>query len=112
MVHVSSKFETLNWKPINFLLEIKFPFIKTNAAQMASSYIGQTIWRESPETLQRAKNLETLKQKLKEHYLKELKNSISLFFTLRPLFLLKITACKNFPPLIYTDFVHRYFSHF
>ena len=112
MVHVSSKFETLNWKPINFLLEIKFPFIKTNAAQMASSYIGQTIWRENPETLQRAKNLETLKQKLKEHYLKELKNYISLFFTLRPLFLSKITVCKIFFPLIYTDFVHTYFSHF
>ena len=56
-------------------LKLKCPFRKTNAGQMALSYIGPTIWSKIPDTLKRTKNLNTFKHNLKEHYLKELKNS-------------------------------------
>ena len=58
-------------------LKLKCPFHKTNASQMALSYIGPTIWSKTPDTLKRTKNLNTFKHNLKEHYLKELKNSNS-----------------------------------
>ena len=58
-------------------LKLKCPFRKTNAGQMALSYIGPTIWSKIPDTLKRTKNLNTFKHNLKEHYLKELKNSHS-----------------------------------
>ena len=54
-------------------LKLKFPFRKTNAL----SYIGPAIWRKTPDTLKQIKNLNTFKHNLKEHYLKELKNSNS-----------------------------------
>ena len=56
-------------------LNLKCPFRKTNAGQMALSHIGPTIWSKTPDTLKRTKNLNTFKHNLKEHYLKELKNS-------------------------------------
>ena len=56
-------------------LKLKCPFRKTNAVQMALPYIGPTIWSKTPDTLKRTKNLNTFKHNLKEHYLKELKNS-------------------------------------
>ena len=56
-------------------LKLKCLFRKTNAVQMALSYIGPIIWSKTPDTLKRTKNLYTFKQNLKEHYLKELKNS-------------------------------------
>ena len=56
-------------------LKLKCLFRKTNAVQMALSYIGPTIWSKTPDTLKRTKNLYTFKHNLKEHYLKELKNS-------------------------------------
>ena len=55
------------------LLKLKFPFRKTNAL----SYICPAIWRKTPDTVKRIKNLNTFKHNLKEHYLKELKNSNS-----------------------------------
>ena len=58
-------------------LKLKCPFRKTNAGQMALSYIGPTIWSKIPDTLKRTKNLNTFKHNLKEHYLKELKNYYS-----------------------------------
>ena len=58
-------------------LKLKCPFRKTNAGQMALSYVGPTIWSKTPDTLKRTKNLNTFKHNLKEHYLKELKNSNS-----------------------------------
>ena len=54
--------------------KLKCPFRKTNAGQMALSYIGPTIWSKTLDTLKRTKNLNTLKD-LKEHYLIEIKNS-------------------------------------
>ena len=51
------------------------PLPQTNAGQMVLSYIGPTIWSKTPDTLKRTKNLNTFKHNLKEHYLKELKNS-------------------------------------
>ena len=56
-------------------LKLKWPFHKTNVGQTALSYIGPTIWSKTPDTLKRTKNLNTFKHNLKEHYLKELKNS-------------------------------------
>ena len=58
-------------------LKLKWPFRKTNADQMALSYIGPTVWSKTPDTLKRTKNLNTFKHNLKEYYLKELKNSNS-----------------------------------
>ena len=58
-------------------LKLKCPFRKTNAGTMVLSYIGPTIWSKTPDTLKRTKNLHTFKHNLKEHYLKELKNSNS-----------------------------------
>ena len=73
-------------------LKLKWPFRKTNAGQMALSYIGPIIWSKTPDTLKRTKNLKTFKHDLKEHYLKELKN-----FNSRQLFILKTEVC-NVPP--------------
>ena len=58
-------------------LKLKCPFCKTNAGQLALSYIGPTIWSKTPDTLKWTKTLNTFKHNLKEHYLKELKNSNS-----------------------------------
>ena len=73
-------------------LKLKYLFRKTNAGQRALSYIGPTIWNKIPDTLKRTKNLNTFKHNLKEHYLKELKNSNS-----RSLFILRAEVC-NIPP--------------
>ena len=62
---------------MEILVTWKCPFRKTNAGQMALSYIGPTIWSKTPDTLKQTKNLNTCKHNLKEHYLKELKNSNS-----------------------------------
>ena len=88
---------------------------------MALSYTGLTIWRKTPDTLERTKNLNTFKHNLKEHYLKELKNYNSC-----QLFILKATVCnipslalylKNYCQqhsllLIYIQFLNRYYSTF
>ena len=50
---------------------------KQNADQMALSYIGPVIWSKIPDMFKRTNNLKTFKYNLKEHYLKELKNSNS-----------------------------------
>ena len=49
--------------------KLKFPFHKTNASQMASSYIGPIIWIKTLDTLKRTKILNTFKHDLKEHYI-------------------------------------------
>ena len=56
-------------------LKLKCPFRKTNAGQMALSYIGPTIWSKTPDMLKQTKNLNTFNHNLKEHYSKERKNS-------------------------------------
>ena len=56
-------------------LKLKCPSRKTDAGQMALSYIGPTIRSKTSDMLKRTKNLKTFKHSLKEHYLKELKNS-------------------------------------
>ena len=56
-------------------LKLKCPFCKTNAGQMALPYIGPTIWSKTLYMLKRTENLNMFKHNLKEHYLKELKNS-------------------------------------
>ena len=43
---------------------------------MALSHIGPTIWSKTPETIMPTKNLNSFKHNIKEHFLKELKNSI------------------------------------
>ena len=58
-------------------LRLKCPIRKTNAGQMALSYIGPTMRSKTPDTLKRTKNLNTFKHNLKEHHLKKLKNSNS-----------------------------------
>ena len=55
-------------------LKWKCPFCKTNAGQMALSYISSTIWSKTLDTLKQTKNLNMFKHNLKEQYLKELKN--------------------------------------
>ena len=62
-----------NIKTRENFLKLKCPFRKTNAGQMALSYIGPTIWSKTPDTLKRTKNLNTFKHNLKKHYIKELK---------------------------------------
>ena len=59
-------------------LKLKCTFCKTNADQMALSYIGPTTWSKTPDTLKRTKNLNRFKHNLKEH-LKELKFSLALY---------------------------------
>ena len=69
-------------------LKLKCLFRKTNAGQMALSYTGPTIWSKTPDMLKRTNNLNTFKHNLKEHYLKELKNSNSpLLFLLKTIVL-------------------------
>ena len=91
MTHIShKKFEILNWFSVNEVfqtvpenniqtrggfLKLKCPFRKNNAGQMALSYIGPTIGSKTPDMLRQTNNLNTFKRNLKEHYLKELKNS-------------------------------------
>ena len=61
-------------------LKLKCPFHKTNSGQMALSYIGPTIWSKTHDTLKwgkKKKKPNLFKHNLKEHYLKELKNSNS-----------------------------------
>ena len=60
----------------NFL-KLICPLCKTNAGQMGLSYTGPTIWSKTPVMLKQTNNLNTFKHNLKEHYLKELKNSNS-----------------------------------
>ena len=55
-------------------LKLKYPFRKTNAGQMALSYIGPTLRSKTPNMLKRTKNLNMFKHNAKEYYLKELKN--------------------------------------
>ena len=49
-------------------LKLKCLFHKTNAGQMALSYIGSTIWSKIPDTLKRTKSLNKFKHNLKKHY--------------------------------------------
>ena len=58
-------------------LKLKSPFRKANAGQMALSYITPTIWSKTSDMLKRTNDPNTFKHNLKEHYLKELKNSNS-----------------------------------
>ena len=53
--------------------KLKFPFLKTNAGQLALSYIGPTFWNKTPDTLRCTKNLNTSKHNLKKYFLNELK---------------------------------------
>ena len=65
-----------NIQTISFL-KLKCPFRKTKVGQMALPYIGLTIWSKTCDMLKQTNNLNTFKHNLKEHYLKELKNSNS-----------------------------------
>ena len=69
---------------------------------MALSYIGPTIRSKTSDMLKRTKNLKTFKHSLKEHYLKELKNSN--FRQLRQFAI--------FPTSIFYVVSNRYFSSF
>ena len=73
-------------------LELKYPFRKPNAGQMALPYTSLTILRKTPDTLERTKNLNTFKHNLKEHYLKEIKNS-----NFRQFLILKTKVCNISP---------------
>ena len=57
--------------------KLKCLFYKTNAGQKALSYIAPTTSSKTLETIKQTKNLNTFKHNLREHYLKEHKNSNS-----------------------------------
>ena len=50
------------------------PFCNT-LSQMVLSYIGKSIWSKIPERRKHTKNLNMFKHNLKEHQLKELRDS-------------------------------------
>ena len=52
--------------------KLQQPFSKTNTGQIALSFIGPALWNEVPEKIKRTTNLNTFKDNLKKHYLKEL----------------------------------------
>ena len=74
---------------------------------MALSYTGLTIWRKTPDTLERTKNLNTFKHNLKEHYLKELRNS-----NFCQLSILKTKSLQYSPLLVFMQFLNGYYSTF
>ena len=49
--------------------KLKCPFWKTNNGQNALSYIGSTLWNQTPHTLRRSNNLNTFKHNFKKYYL-------------------------------------------
>ena len=59
--------------------KFKRPFPKTNAGQLALSYIGPTFWNKNPDTLKRTENVNTFKHNLKKYFLNELKNCNNSF---------------------------------
>ena len=73
---------------------------------MALSYIGPTIWSKTPDMLKRTNNLNTFKNNLKEHYLKELKHSSSLALYLEN------NSLQPSLLLVYTLFLNRHYSTF
>ena len=75
---------------------------------MELSYIGPTIWSKTPDMLKRTKNLDTFKHNLKEHYLKELKNSNFHQLSLD----LENKSLQYSPLLVYMQFLNRYYSTF
>ena len=48
-------------------LKLKCPFHKTNAGQMALSYIGPTIWIKTHDTLKQTKNRNTFNHNFKKN---------------------------------------------
>ena len=58
---------------------LKCPFRKTNVDQFALSYIGQTFWNKTPDTLKPTKNFNTFKHNLKKYFSDELKNCNNSF---------------------------------
>ena len=59
----------------NSYLKLSHPFRKTSTGRNSLSYIGPAIWNRIPEILQKAKNLNTFKHKMKDYYLNDLSNS-------------------------------------
>ena len=57
--------------------KLKCPFRKTNSEQYTLYYIGPTFWNQTPHTLKRSNNLNTVKYNLKKYFIKELKNSLN-----------------------------------
>ena len=69
-IYLNEVFQTENKIQIRTSFQkLKCPFHKTNAGQMASSYIGPIIWIKTLDTLKQTKTLNTCKHDLKEHYI-------------------------------------------
>ena len=67
--------------------KLQQPFCKTSTGQNALSFITTGLWNKIPEEIKRTTNLNTFKQNLKKHYLKELgksnfKEKLSLLISL------------------------------
>ena len=58
----------------NSYLKLRHPFRKNSTGQNGFSYIGPAIWNRIPETLEKTKNLNTFKHKIKRYYLNDLSN--------------------------------------
>ena len=56
-------------------LKLQSHFSKTTQVRWRFFNIVSTVWSKTPDTLQQTKKLNIFKQNLKEHCLKELKNS-------------------------------------
>ena len=66
-----------NFQLRNSFQILKCPFRKTNNGQYTLSYIGPIFWNQTPHTLKRSNNLNTLKYNFKKYYLKERKNLLT-----------------------------------
>ena len=55
--------------------KLQQPFRKTSTGQNALFFIGPGLWNKIPERIKRTTDLNTFKDNLKKHYLKELGRS-------------------------------------
>ena len=58
----------------NSFLKLNHPFRKASTGQKGLSYIGPAIWNRIPEIIKKTRNLNTLKQKMKNYYPNDLSN--------------------------------------
>ena len=51
----------------------KVPFCKTNIGQRCISYVGPSVWKKSPRSINTNTTLNTFKHDVKKHYVQELR---------------------------------------
>ena len=74
MNEVSRLAENIRISMRNSYIKLRHPFRKTSTGQNGLSYIGLAISSTIPEILQKTKNLNTFKHKMKNYYLNDLSN--------------------------------------